>query len=657
MAESLGTGLSLPNGLQLARELLASCVPHPIHDYILEGVCKAIDGINLVSTVKTSGGKSGYFYCYLLLIQALTQLSTPCPLLLRKYSSNPAMVIVYPTKSLQEEMEIKFRNLKLSVLTINEDTLRDAIREKRDLWAECVKDVSILLISPEQLSTVSFDQLIQNKIYAACVCCLAVDELHLVQDWGDPAFRDAFRQIGLVRSRMPRSVSFIGVTGTLLAGPETVNLFKTLGLEPGSFHFQRLSNLRTDIQHIYRVLRHGLTGYVFPDLDWIFEGGRKIIIYGDTIYLGFRLKVYACQKYPRIGVRIYNDICDPKNRTKTRTMFLKDPQMQVIIATDSLIVGIDLLNVQDVVNLGCKHPNHDNQKGITYVSKAMMERAKKMVADGDKGGKKTDQGLHIGMARILVADCVEEVNDILYDNPPSSVIICRCETCVKVRLDTRQSTRCNCSGCKPEPPLPPLKRAKAALPIIPVLLRLTEAMENIGRADLKSYRFRIWNENRATAGLMLPVAFLPDKHIQSLLDNFAQLLSLEDLQPYISQLHFLNNHHESLFAEILSLRAKFATMPLLVTKARNPASQVEASTSLSSQSVAQGVNEPTAYDNFWAGFISRAPLQTVTIHAQPVASGSKRSFPKPESKMEGTVLCTPSPRRTRKTKRNKEKEN
>ncbi|KAJ7587569.1 hypothetical protein C8J56DRAFT_1050794 [Mycena floridula] len=437
------------------------------------------------------------------------------------------MVIVYPTKSLQEEMEIKFRNLKLSALTINEDTLRDAIREKRDLWAECVKDVSILLISPEQLST-------------------------------------------------------------------TVNLFKTLGLEPGSFHFQQLSNLRTDIQHIYRVLRHGLTGYVFPDLDWIFEGGRKTIIYGDTIYLGFRLKVYARQKYPRIGVRIYNGICDPKNHTKMRTMFLKDPQMQVIPATDSLIIGIDLPNVQDVVNLGCKHPNHDNQKrgrtgrpgGITYVSKAMMERAKKIVADGDKGGKKTDQGLHIGMARILVADCVEEANDILYNNPPSSVIICRCETCVKVRLDTRQSTRCNCSGCKPEPPLPPLKHAKAALPIIPVLLRLTEAMENIVRADLKSYRVRIWNENRATAGLMPPVAFLPDKHIQSLLDNFARLLSLEDLQPYISQLHFLNNHHESLFAEILSLRAKFATMPLPVTKARNPASQVEASTSLSSQSVA-----------------------------------------------------------------------
>ncbi|KAJ7586425.1 hypothetical protein C8J56DRAFT_709931, partial [Mycena floridula] len=163
--------LSSPDGLQLTRELLASCVPHPIHDYILEGVCKAIDGIDLVSTVKTSGGKSGYFYCYLLLIQVLTQLSTPCPL--------------------QEEMssahylkEIKFRNLKLSALTINEDTLRDAIREKRDLWAECVKDVSILLISPEQLSTVSFDRLIQNKIYATRVLSCIFDELHLVQDWG-----------------------------------------------------------------------------------------------------------------------------------------------------------------------------------------------------------------------------------------------------------------------------------------------------------------------------------------------------------------------------------------------------------------------------------------------------------------------------------------
>ncbi|KAF8971671.1 hypothetical protein BDZ97DRAFT_1913587 [Flammula alnicola] len=116
MSPPPGPGLSTPEGLRLARQLLRPQLPHDIHDHIPEGVCKAIDGTHVLAVLPTGGGRSGYFYCYILLLRALRQLSPPCNLLKRKYPVNPVMIGVFPTKGLEEEMETRFRNLDISAL-------------------------------------------------------------------------------------------------------------------------------------------------------------------------------------------------------------------------------------------------------------------------------------------------------------------------------------------------------------------------------------------------------------------------------------------------------------------------------------------------------------------------------------------------------------
>ena len=88
----------------MARRLLRPQLPHDIHDYILEGLCKAIDGIHVLSVLPTSAGKTGYFYGCILLLRALRQLSTPCPLLKKKYPAKPVMIGIFPTKGLEDEM-------------------------------------------------------------------------------------------------------------------------------------------------------------------------------------------------------------------------------------------------------------------------------------------------------------------------------------------------------------------------------------------------------------------------------------------------------------------------------------------------------------------------------------------------------------------------
>ncbi|KAF8962189.1 P-loop containing nucleoside triphosphate hydrolase protein, partial [Flammula alnicola] len=570
-----------PEGLQLARELLRPQLPHDVHDYILEGICKAIDGSNVLAVTRTGSGKTGYFYGYMLLLRAIQTMSPPCALLKRKHPANPATVIVYPTKGLEEEMEKKFRSLDLTALAINEDTLAEARRTKRNLWKECIEKTSIILLSPEQLSSQPFDRLLQNRTFSSRICALGIDEVHLVQDWGDPSFRDAFRHIALVHARMPRGTILIGLTATLLSGKETTALLNTLGLAPGSFFFQRRSNIRRDVQDIYRVLRHGLAGWSFPDLDWIVEGNRKTIIYCNNFALCFRLRTYFHYKAPHKLVRIYNSLCFPSYNADTRRLFVNDQEMQIIIATDSLVVGIDFPNVEDVVDLDCKHPNHGKQRkgrvgreggtvkdgrGITYITKATMDKAKKMVENQSviDSGKAVEQGLHIGMAQILVSRCYTEQENILYANPTSDPP-CSCKTCENLRKTMPPNDDCICSGpdCCPEPVLPPLPRAHQAqtLPTIPMNLRLTEKMTKLGTCRLQKFREEIWEELSDEIGCLPPLAILPDSSIKNILDNFARIKSTTDLFPYTHDLYLLSGYETHLYAVISELCQSFSALP------------------------------------------------------------------------------------------------
>ena len=408
------------------------------------------------------------------------------------------------------------------------------------------------------------------------MCLFGIDEVHLVQDWGDPSFREEFRLIALVHARMPRDTILMSTTATLLAGQETEQLLKTLNLKPGTFFFQKRSNRRSDVQDIYRTLRHGLNSWSFPDLDWIIEGTCKTIIYCENFSLCFRLRVYFYHLNPQKTVRIYNSLCFCSYNTVTRSLFVKDPAMQVIIATDALVVGMDFPNVADVVDLDCKHPNHGKQRkgrvgrqegdvidprGITYVTKATLEKAKKMVEarpDHD-GGKWVFQGLHIGMARLYVASCYSAMEDKLFENPKEEdEIPCQCAKCKKrTELRALHNEHCLCSGCNPEEHQSlPLRRSNPA----PRIQRLTDKMIKLGTSRLEAFRQDLWHEKCDTIGFLPPMALLPDSHIKNLLDNFERIRSPGDLAGYVSKLHHLSDHYAQLFKIIDDLRQHFNTL-------------------------------------------------------------------------------------------------
>lgn len=298
---------------------------------------------------------------------------------------------------------------------------------------------------------------------------------------------------------MPHGMPLIGVTATLLAGEETTAFLQTLNLTPGSFFFQHRSNTHPDVQDIYRILHHGLSSWSFPDLDWIIESKHKTIIYCDTFALSFCLRVYFYYKAPHKVICLYNSLCFPSYNSDTLCLFLEDRNTQIIIAMDALVVGIDLPNVKDIVDLDCKHPNHGKQckgragrprgdiqepKCITYVTKATMDKARKMVAEWPSrdGEKWVEQGLHIGMAQMLVASCHPACDDVLYDNPQSEVLcMCNSDRCRAHREAGTIKLPCRCSGSVPEPPLPRISAGQ----------QLSKKMHTSGMTRLQAFRQEI----------------------------------------------------------------------------------------------------------------------------------------------------------------------
>ena len=134
--------------------------------------------------------------------------------------------------------------------------------------------IAVILTNTEQLSTQGFAKLTDDKALAKRLYALGVDEVHLLSSWGI-SLRPSLQQIGHLRARLPPA-PVIALTGTLRAGVPTTSVCSFLGLHPGQFFFIRRSNLRHDVQLLFRPMISSVTGDTFPELDWVLREDRKV---------------------------------------------------------------------------------------------------------------------------------------------------------------------------------------------------------------------------------------------------------------------------------------------------------------------------------------------------------------------------------------------
>ena len=92
-------------------------------------------------------------------------------------------------------------------------------------------------------------------------------------------------------------------------------------------------------------------------------------------------------------------------------------------------------------------------------------------------------------------------------------------------------------------------------------LRLTEKMVKQGTLRLQAFRLEVWEEKQDDIGFLSLVALLPDSRIKTILDNLARIKTVDDLVPYIEDLHHLSDHRNHLLDVLTELQNMFAKLP------------------------------------------------------------------------------------------------
>lgn len=90
----------------------------------------------------------------------------------------------------QQEAILKTK-FGLSAKAINSVTKAEAAKEGINIWMVAEEQISLILISPEMLSSSGFGNLISSKKFQARLVAIGVDEVHFLDSWGE-SFRPTF---------------------------------------------------------------------------------------------------------------------------------------------------------------------------------------------------------------------------------------------------------------------------------------------------------------------------------------------------------------------------------------------------------------------------------------------------------------------------------
>jgi hypothetical protein len=90
-------------GRALCKRILEKYLPYEPHDYILDGVCPVMDGYDLLATTPTGWGKAGYFILLMLVVREIAA-DTTLMIGEKKFPKDPVIIVVLPTKALEEDM-------------------------------------------------------------------------------------------------------------------------------------------------------------------------------------------------------------------------------------------------------------------------------------------------------------------------------------------------------------------------------------------------------------------------------------------------------------------------------------------------------------------------------------------------------------------------
>ncbi|KAF5361319.1 hypothetical protein D9758_010249 [Tetrapyrgos nigripes] len=203
-----------------------------------------------------------------------------------------------------------------------------------------------------------------------------------------------------MRGQFPSHASIFGLTATLLPGPSTTDVCRSLGLYRDQFTLVRRSNERKNMQLAILPATKALSGSSLPDLLPFLNQNRKTVISCQSLDVLYRVLVYLlrCLEHSPHGfsiVRPYHALLPAEFNQETIAVMENDPRFMIIVSTVALSLGINMKTIVD--NIGIDIPKTPegwvqekgragrNQsllvRGISFISKNTIAAARKVVAN------------------------------------------------------------------------------------------------------------------------------------------------------------------------------------------------------------------------------------------------------------------------------------
>lgn len=115
-----------PAGHKLVKEIVSEHLPYEPHDYQTDGVCAVLNGRDLLATMATGSGKTGFFMMLMVVVRTFASNPSRAHSGKTVYPQVPAMILVCPTKALQVDMVSG-----LSVIIFVSRKRKDYLRQQR----------------------------------------------------------------------------------------------------------------------------------------------------------------------------------------------------------------------------------------------------------------------------------------------------------------------------------------------------------------------------------------------------------------------------------------------------------------------------------------------------------------------------------------------
>ncbi|EFO60826.1 Sgs1 DNA helicase, putative [Giardia lamblia P15] len=162
-------------------------------DQQLEAITSIVEGNDTLVIFPTGAGKS--------LIYQLAAV----------YSKKTA-VVISPLISLMDDQVTKLRSLGITAFTVNSSTSMNTRIQAFDRMRTNPESISLLYVTPETFRLEEFVHLLKGMVTNNLVGFIAVDECHVLTDWGN-TFRSSYRGLSSLRTNFP-GIPIIALTAT-----------------------------------------------------------------------------------------------------------------------------------------------------------------------------------------------------------------------------------------------------------------------------------------------------------------------------------------------------------------------------------------------------------------------------------------------------------